>query len=283
MAGFLSPIWFDGGLVDPAAIQMDAGDRGLTLGDGLFETFPVFGGRPVFLEAHLARLMKGAVVLGIPLDRGKIETAVSELLAHHAAVHGILRITVTRGTGVRGLAGQATKVILLITLMPWIKGALFTPVRLITASVRRNEHSPASRLKTLSYIDNILAAREAAAAGADDALMLNNQGRVACSTISNILLLSKGSLKTPALSEGVLPGIVRGLLGAEETAIGLADVLACDAVLLTNSVRLIRPVLSLDGRDVPQGGAAHLRSLFNHLCATIAADCGMDPRTVDSL
>jgi branched-chain amino acid aminotransferase len=281
MAHLLSPVWFNDGLAESMAVCIDAGDRGLVLGDGLFETLPVFTGKPVFLNAHLARLAKGAEVFGIPLDREAIEAAISKLLGHHGTVHGILRITATRGAGARGLAGQTDKPTLLITLASWAKGSLYAPVNLITTIVRRNEHSPASRHKTLSYIDNILAAREAAAAGADDALMLNGAGRVACSTISNVLMVSGRSLRTPALSEGVLPGIVRGLLEAQETRIDPADLFACDAVFLTNSVRLIRPVVSLDGRPMPQAGSARVRSLLEDLCQRITDDCGTDPRTVD--
>jgi branched-chain amino acid aminotransferase len=279
MAHLFSPVWFNDGLTESAAVRIDASDRGLALGDGLFETFPVVGGKPVFLSAHLARLINGAGVLGIPLDRDAIEAAISKLLGHHGAVHGILRVTATRGAGARGLAGQTDKPTLLITLAPWTKGTLYAPVNLITASVRRNEHSSTSRLKTLSYIDNILAAREAAATGADDALMLNGAGRVACSTISNAVVVSGRSLRTPALSEGVLPGIVRGLIEAEEARIDPADLFTCDAVFLTNSVRLIRPVISLDGRQLPQ--AARVRGVFEDLCLKIADDCGTDPRTAD--
>jgi branched-chain amino acid aminotransferase len=171
---------------------------------------------------------------------------------------------------------------LLATLAPWVRGVLFAPVKLMTAKARRSEHSPASRHKTLSYIDNILAAREAAAADADDALMLNGAGRVACSTISNIILVSGASLKTPASSEGVLPGIVRGMLGAEEALIEPVDLSACEAVFLTNSIRLVRPVISLDGRELPQTGAPHVRAMFEGLCQKVAADCGTDPRVADA-
>jgi len=283
MAGLLSPVWFDDRLVDQRAMPVAASDRGLTLGDGLFETLPVFSGRPVFLKAHVARMIGGAAVLGISIDSNKLETAVTNLLKAHGPLHGILRITMTRGAGVRGLAGQGDKPTLLATLEPWVKGTLFAPVKLVTASVRRNQHSPASRLKTLSYIDNIFAAREAAASGADDALMLNGAGRVACSTISNLFMKSGTSLNTPTLSEGVLPGIVRGMLGAEETLIQPAHLLTCDAVFLTNSVRLVRPALSLDGRELPQSGMHHVREVFETLCAKITAECGVDPRIVDAL
>jgi branched-chain amino acid aminotransferase len=282
MARLLSPVWFNDSLVDGKLVPIDASDRGLTLGDGLFETLPVFGGRPVFLRAHLARLMKGAAALGISLEPSEIEAGLMALLKHHGAIQGILRITVTRGAGMRGLSGETGENTLLMTLAPWTKGMLGSPVRLMTAGARRNEHSPASRLKTLSYIDNILAAREAAAAGADDALMLNSAGRVACSAISNIILVSGTSLKTPALSEGVLAGIIRGMIGAEEIRVEPSALFECDAVFLTNSLRLVRRGISLDGRKLPQTAMQRVEEILEDLCAKIAEDCGTDPRTVDA-
>jgi branched-chain amino acid aminotransferase len=141
--------------------------------------------------------------------------------------------------------------------MPWIEGMELAPVKLITAKTRRNEHSPASRHKTLSYMDNILAAREASAAGADDALLLNTRGRIACSTICNLFLLRHGRLITPPESEGVLPGIARQHVIASAPDLGLncevrpiepAELTGDTALFLTNSLRLIRPVTALDGR-----------------------------------
>ena len=130
---------------------------------GKTETIAVFNGKAVWRADHLDRLQAGAKVLGIPADRAVIEAAVAETLGAAPHRHGILRITVTRGAGVRGLAADGTMPSLLVTLSPWIKGMLLQPVKLVTSTIRRNETSPAARLKTLSYVDNILAAREAAA------------------------------------------------------------------------------------------------------------------------
>src|SRR6185369_16349941 len=115
---------------------------------------------------------------------------------------------------------------------------------------------PASRLKTLSYIDCILAAREAARAGVDDALVLNTAGRIACSTIANVFVITGTSLLTPPISEGALPGIIRGRvlalakaaeLAADERPMSIAELMSADAVFLTNSIRLVRPVAAIEG------------------------------------
>src|SRR5262249_51407947 len=121
----------------------------------------------------------------------------------------------------------------------------------------RNEHSPASRLKTLSYLDNVLARAEARTAGGDEAVMLNTAGALACAAAANLFWIRDGVLFTPALACGVLAGIARGealasaaRLGvtAHEVAAGPQALAAADAVFLTNALIGVRPVASVDGR-----------------------------------
>lgn len=278
-------VWFNGALASEAPL-IDPSDRGLLLGDGIFETIAVFNRTAIWLEDHLDRLMAGAVALGLTADRRVIAGAVAEVIKQAASPHGILRITLTRGPGVRGLAGKATRPSLLVTLAPWTGKMLFVPAMLSTSSIRRNETSPASRLKTLSYIDNIVAAREAASIHCDDALFLNHRGHVASTTIANIFVLRDGWIATPPTSDGVLAGIARKKLldlpKAEERPVTPAELMDADAVFLTNSLRLIRPVHSLDGRALSRNDAA-LSGLFETLCRMIAEEAGLDPREVDAL
>ncbi|MFL5259721.1 MAG: aminotransferase class IV [Hyphomicrobiales bacterium] len=285
----MSLVWFNGALVE-GPIPVDPADRGLTLGDGLFETIAIFNGKPVYLEAHLDRLDSGAREIGIRTSRAAVERGITELLRMSSADHAILRVTVTRGASARGLSAESDRPASLITLAPWQSGTVYTPARLATGSIRRNESSPASRLKSLSYIDNILAAREASRAGADDALLLNMQGRVACSTIANVFLIAGESLVTPPLSEGALPGITRARvlalaraagLVADERPIAPADLFTSEAVLLTNSIRLIRPVIAIDGQTLPKPGLDRIRSIFDLLMADITGSIGaLDPVTL---
>lgn len=278
-------VWFNGELAT-GSLAVDPGDRGLLLGDGIFETLAVFDGKPVWLAEHLERMIEAAETLGIPAERGNIEIAIAQTLRATPHRHGILRMTLTRGAGVRGLAADGSAPSLLITLSPWVKGMLFAPAKLVTSTIRRNETSPASRLKTLSYIDNILAAREAAAARCDDALLLNVQGQVAATTIANIFLLKKGRLATPPLSAGILPGITRRklltLTQAEERVLAPAELHEAEALFLTNSLRLIRPVHALDGAELRHDDAA-LARYFEQLCASVIAESGFDPRQADAL
>jgi branched-chain amino acid aminotransferase len=251
----LSVAWFNGKFAD-AMIALDARDRGFLLGDGVFETIAVRGHRPIWLSEHLARMETAAMELGITFDAEFIEAGVGAVLERSQAGFEALRVTLSRGATQRGLAGECIAPSLLITLDAVNESGSPASVSLKVSKVRRNEHAPSSRLKTLSYIDAIAAAREVAGE-ADDALMLNTAGRVASTTIANIFLLRGNELITPGLDQGILPGIARRkLLGGArkfsmtpvERAVMLEEIFAADAVFICNSLRLARPVVKLDGR-----------------------------------
>ncbi|GLK56935.1 branched-chain amino acid aminotransferase [Methylopila capsulata] len=236
----------------------DLADRGLTLGDGLFETIAVFGGRPAALEAHLDRMVQAAAEIRLPVDRAALAAEAAALAGEGG--DAVVRLTVTRGAGARGLAIPQTcapTVIAARTPFPW--ATLGAPIRLATVAVQRNPTSFASRAKTLSYLDSVLAYDEARSAGADDALMLNVHGRAASTSMANLFALFGRTLVTPPASEGVLPGIMRRLvleiapaldLTPQERPLPRADLGAADAVFATNSVRLVMPVTALDGVEL---------------------------------
>jgi branched-chain amino acid aminotransferase len=257
--------WFNGRLVE-GEIALDPQDRGLLLGDGVFETISVLHGKAQWLDLHLARMQSAASELGIPFDHDAIVTGMSAVLHTKDAIPRTLRITLTRGRATGGFSADGAEPGLLILADRFDLSLMHQPVTLATAGIRRNESAPSSRLKTLSYIDGIMAAREVKGR-ADDALMLNTSGRIACSTIANIFILSGGELRTPAPGEGILAGIMRGRVLETAARIGYVaremqlmpeDLLSADAVFLTNSVRIIRPVTHLDGQALRSKGLAEL-------------------------
>ncbi len=261
-------------------------DRGLLLGDGIFETLLTINGTALWRDAHLARMKNSARELGLPFDTGKIAGAVDRLLNNAPPGAHALRITLTRGTTARGLGGDGEEPTLLASLNPFSTELLFQPVSLAISAIRRNETAPSSRLKTLSYIDNIAAAREAAAKGADDALLLNSGGNPASSTIANVFLLKGNQLITPSLDQAILPGIMRRVLldeaasigfAAMERAIAPAELMTADAVFLTNSLRFIRPVSALD--KLPMR-SRNLNPFIDCLCRLAKQQCGTDPRLI---
>jgi len=239
--------------------MVPADDRGFTLGDGLFETVLARGGELVALSAHLDRLTAGCAALGLPApDRAAAARRMRQALADAGLQddRAAVRLTLTAGSGGRGLdRPQAPSLRLVATAAPAPKPA--GPARLITARVRRNERSPASRLKSLSYLDNVLARAEARAAGADEALMLNTAGALACAAAANLFWIRDGVLFTPALDCGVLAGIARGEvlagagrlgLAAQEVVAGPEALATAEAVFLTNALIGVRPAAALDGR-----------------------------------
>jgi branched-chain amino acid aminotransferase len=282
MSDLLYPIWFCTGLKAEAAICLSPLDRGLLLGDGAFETLPVFNGVAVDLDVHLDRLMTAVETLGLGLGRVSIEQATLKLLAAHPSCHGVMRITVSRGPAPRGLGASGTSPTLLVTMSKWTPGTFNQHVAVTLSAIRRNETSPASRLKLLSYADNILAARQAVAAGAGDAIMLNGSGRVACSTIASVIVVKDGRLFTPPPSEGALPGITSRIIGAETRPITVEDLRQADGIALTNSLRLVRPVTSVGEAPAGQRGRQIFASVFDRLCTRVTRQCGIDPREVDA-
>lgn len=278
------PVWIDGSWEG----RVDASDRGLLLGDGVFDTLVAFHRIPYAGARHLERLSAHAEAIGIPLEPDRVRDGWAAVLERAASEHLIVRTTVTRGRTGRGLwPAKPPRPTLIVSATSWNPGLLGRPVRLITSAIRRNSASPSSRLKALGYLDNILAAREVAASGADDALLLNEAGRVACTTIANVFVVRGDEIATPPLWDGVMPGIMRGTVLEEASLIGLraserslspAHLREADSVFLTNSVRLVSPVTALDGAGISDRPAAAPAAFLAAIAAAVQAACGCDPR-----
>jgi branched-chain amino acid aminotransferase len=254
-------IWLNGALLPARLARIDPSDRGLALGDGLFETIRVAGGVPQQAQHHLARLRHGAEQLGIkiPLDDAEILAAFTQTLAANALNEAVLRLTLTRGVGPRGVAPPAdARPTLLITAAAWVAPSPHVSA-IICQSTRRNEFSPLAAIKSLNYLDNIIARREALLRGAEDAILLNTQGNAAEATAANLFLFKKGKWLTPPITDGALPGIfrARALAGnaAREARISRADLLAADGLCFGNALS-VRSVSRLDGQEIKSNPAA---------------------------
>lgn len=258
------------------AVPLD--DRGLLLGDGLFETLLWSGGALVLGEAHARRMIRGAGVLGLPPPGLEDFVALAEAAVADAGLTGAraaVRVTLTAGSGVRGLdRPDEPRPRLFATAAPSARPT--QPAALAISRVRRNAASPVSRLKSLAYLDNVLARREAVAAGADEAAMLNTEGHLAGAAAANLFWLEGGTLVTPPLAAGCLDGILRGAVIDAAAALGIAtrerlagaeSLLAADAVLLTNSLIGVRAVRSLGERTYgPHAIVDGLARALAHLC-----------------
>jgi branched-chain amino acid aminotransferase len=263
-------LWLNGALCASAEARIDPADRGLTLGDGLFETICVAAERPMHLTRHLTRLRDGARLLAIPVpyDDATLAAAIHAVVAANRLADAAVRLTLTRGPAPRGvLPPDSPTPTVLITAGPLPAAG---PVRLVVSTVtRRNESSPLSRIKSLNYLDSVLARLEAARRGADDALLLNSRGAIAEATTANLFLRSGGRLVTPPVTDGALPGVMRAMLiercGAEERTLFPADVRAADITFLSNSAGL-RAVVALEG-DLLRCDATDLAGLVSTVAA----------------
>ena len=279
-------LWCDGRLVEGGTLPFDMGDRGLLLGDGVFDTALAVQGRIAFESAHVDRLVTAAATLGFPADPDAIARAMRELA--ETLPLAAIRTTLTRGSGPRGLAPPKEPApFLFASAAPARASLFFAPLRLHRTEIARNETSPVSRLKTLGYLDAVLAARAAVAAGFDEALFLNTRGRVACAGTGNIFGIFGDALVTPPAEEGVLPGIVRAeILSKIAPGLGLAvderplrpdELERAQAVFVTNSLRLLAPVAAIGTTAYDSAGHATVRRLWAALREPVAASCGVEP------
>jgi len=227
-------------------------DRGLLLGDGVFETIRVEQGRPLLFERHLRRLSNATETLGFAAPIKEVRSKVRAALAESSDGFHSLRMTVTRGVGPRGLLPPDNpQPTVLVSMSP--AGA--RPNAVVHASlsgVRRNAASPSTQIKSLAYLDNILA-RQQAAPGCEDVIMLNTDGFPACTSIGNMLALTNQGWVTPAFEiGGILPGIVREVLiekgHVRETRLTLAEARRLP-LARSNSLVGVQPLKLVDGCD----------------------------------
>jgi branched-chain amino acid aminotransferase len=258
-------LWVNGRLVEPETPAVSALDHGLLLGDGLYETLAVVGGRAVALEAHLARLVHGAARFGLAApSAATLRAAIDAVLAADGDA-GRVRITLTSGPGPMGAArgsGAPTLIVASGAAPQWAPTA-----RVVTVPWRRNEGSPTAGLKCISQADNVLALAAARAAGADEAILANTRDELCEGAGSNVFLVVDGRLCTPALSSGCLPGVTRALVVAgldpdavEEAAVPFAALATTTEAFLTSATRGVQPIASIDGRVLRHAPGPHTRA-----------------------
>jgi branched-chain amino acid aminotransferase len=253
-------IYLNGKFIESQDAKIESNDRGFLLSDGLFETMRSYGGRVFQLKQHWERLKKGAEFLEIPITITftDLESIIRSLLEKNTLSDkdASLRLTVTRGTGPRGLLPpkepKPTILLAAFELQPHV-----TPsVKIYISSIGRNERSPLANIKSLSYLDNILARREAVKNDADEAILLNSKGYVAEASAANIFMVSHdGEVMTPRLEDGALPGITRQVvielckqlnIVISEISISPEKLMEAKEIFLTNSLIEIQSVLSIN-------------------------------------
>jgi branched-chain amino acid aminotransferase len=262
-------VYINGSLYDKEDAKISVYDHGLLYGDGVFEGLRSYGGKVFRLREHLVRLWESAkaIALSIPMSMDELAEAVNDTLQANGIVDGYIRLVVTRGAGTLGLDPNRTsnpQVIIItdkITLYPdeFYENGL----EIVTVStVRTHPAALNPRIKSLNYLNNILAKIEGLQAGCVEALMLNHKGEVAECTGDNIFLVSKGHLLTPPIDAGILEGITRHAviecakqdgIPVREIPLTRHDVYIADECFLTGSAAEVVPVVRVDSRPIGDG------------------------------
>jgi len=275
-------VFLNGRFLEGGEAAVPALDRGLLYGYGLFETMRSYDGRVFRLDEHYRRLSEGAAVLDLPpaLTLDDLRVAVETLLESNGLADAYLRLTVTAGpTPVDG--GASPSILLVARPLSGYPPDLYQRgMAAVTGASRRNEASPLSRVKSLNYLDNLLAREEARRKGADEAILLNTRGLVAEGSASNVFLAQGERLLTPGIESGALPGITRATvielareagIDCAEGDVEAATLAGAAEAFLTNSIMGVMPLTRLDGRPIGSGRPGPVTGAVRRLYARTVA------------
>jgi branched-chain amino acid aminotransferase len=262
-------IWLDGELVDESEAKISVFDHGLLYGDGIFEGIRFYNGRVFRLEEHVERLFMSAraILLQMPWTQQEVCDIVCETISANGLSDGYVRLVVTRGSGGLGLNPYLCKkpsmfcIAASIQLYP--EEHYEQGLELITCSTRRPSHATLSpQVKSLNYLNNVMAKVECIKAGVMEGLMLNDAGTVAECTGDTVFIVKNNVIVTPKITDGALDGITRGVIFdlcerldieiVEET-LTRYDVYTADEVFLTGTAAEVIPVVKLDDRPIGDG------------------------------
>jgi branched-chain amino acid aminotransferase len=277
----MTRVWINGKFFDKNDAKVSVYDHGLLYGDGVFEGIRIYAGKVFKHDEHIERLYESAkaIALTIPLTPAAMKAAVEATVVENKKHDGYIRLLVTRGPGTLGLDPRKCdpQVIVIVDDISLYPKELYeNGLEIITSSYIRNHPNATSpRIKSLNYLNNILAKIEAIRAGCLEAIMLNHKGEVAECTGDNIFIIKKGVLRTPPSDAGILEGITRNFVIAlakqagipfAETTLTRHDVYVADEVFLTGSAAEVIAVTKVDDRLIGEGKQGpitrRLRELF---------------------
>jgi branched-chain amino acid aminotransferase len=272
-------IYLDGKFLPETEAKVSVFDHGLLYGDGIFEGIRFYNGRVFRLEEHLDRLWDSArsICLEIPMTRAEMTEALLETIRRNDLREGYIRQIVTRGVGNLGLNPVQCKrpsvIIIATTISLYPKDVCEKGLTVVTCATRRTGSAALNpAVKSLNYLNNVMARIEANLAGADEALMLNEAGNVAECTADNVFIIKRGQIFTPPISAGALRGITRSVVFDIAAELGLKiseiditrhDVFIADECFLTGTAAEVIPVVKADGRTIGSGkpGSITLRMI----------------------
>jgi len=262
-------IYVDGKYCDEKSARISVFDHGLLYGDGIFEGIRAYNGRVFKLKEHIDRLFCSAkaILLNMPLSHVEVMKAVIETCRQNKIQDGYIRLVVTRGVGTLGLnpnrCTDPSVIIIADKIQLYPRELYEKGMEIVTVATTRNLHSALNpAIKSLNYLNNVLAKIEANNAGCEEAVMLNAEGFVAECTGDNIFIVKAGALLTPPLSAGALYGITRGVVMelAQSDGVPVAepnltryDLFNADECFLTGTGAELIPIVKIDGRVIGTG------------------------------
>jgi branched-chain amino acid aminotransferase len=259
-------IYLNGKLVERDKALISVLDYGFLYGFGLFETMRAYEGKVFRIEQHLKRLQNSARMLCFTVDMNKIRSAITETIKVNKLENARVRVTLTVGSGKINASFNTYNDITILVVaeryIPYKERVYRNGFKAITSSLRSNSQSMLSGLKSTSYLMYVLAKKEATAAGADEAICLNEKGLLSEASMSNVFLIQDTMLNTPAIESGILPGITRQTvielaltmdIPCKEGDITLDDLYGSQEAFLTNSLLEIMPLTSVDCKTIGSG------------------------------
>ncbi len=271
-------VFIDGKFVDEKKAVVSVFDHGLLYGDGVFEGIRAYNGRVFKLKEHVERLFFSAkaILLKIPMSQKAVADAVRETCKRNGIRDGYVRLVVTRGAGTLGLDPNRCKnpqvIIIADKIQLYPKAFYEKGLDIVTVPTTRNHPNAVNpAIKSLNYLNNILAKIEAINAGCIEAIMLNAEGFVAECTGDNIFMMKGGRLLTPPFAAGALQGITRGVvldiareMGVEVAEPNLTryDLFNADECFITGTAAEVVPVVKIDGRPVANGRPGKMTKKF---------------------
>lgn len=282
--------WINGRIVPTEQACIPLTDHGLLYGDGVFEGIRFYHGRALRLRQHVERWYRSARVLClvIPLSEKELAAAVAETIAAYNGADGYLRVVVTRGAGKLGLDPKSCvrpNVFIIADALAMVSAEVRAQgARVIISSTRRvSPDGLDPRIKSLNYLNHIMARMEAANASADEAILLNAQGRVTEGTADNVFIVRGGKLYTPPASDGALQGITRELVMELANELGIAcaevslsayDLYTADECFLTGTGAELIPVREVDGRVLTSSPGPLFARVQQAFQALVRRECG---------
>ena len=267
-------IYLDGALVPESQAKVSVFDHGLLYGDGVFEGIRFYNGRVFRLEQHIRRLYDcaRALLLNIPLTPEEMIAATCETIRANNLRDGYIRLVITRGVGPMGLSPfkcpKPSIIIIAASIALYPEDAYRTGLTMATVATRRPSHDMLSpQVKSLNYLNNVMAKVEAIQAGAEEGLMLNDSGLVAECTGDNLFIVRDGIISTPPLTAGALDGITRGVVFEIARELGLPmrerdlsrhDIYTADECFLTGTAAEVIAAVKLDQRAIGTGKAGDI-------------------------